>query len=269
MTCEETRALLTALNDEELPDDTARIVKAHLAGCADCAQLRRELSATTRLAENWAVPEGEVWPTVHVEIAASMDRHRVPTGTRGPGERWEDPDGWVQLLIARNLVTENDIARAKAESTSLPFIDLKRHRPEVSAIAMLPAEIARRLRALPCKKDGQQLWVAMANPLDTAALEEIRRVSRCPVVRPMLAMKSDLETAIAAAYSPEVTAPEPAAEPELLGELREMRAEMKALKAEMVAMRREMAGRPSEMPRPFSTSLLPYAPPEETWRPLV
>jgi type IV pilus assembly protein PilB len=112
-----------------------------------------------------------------------------------------------QLIIQNGYAAEVDVFRAKAESENLPFIDLTKHKPEPPAINVVPAATVRRYTALPVRKDGQTLYVAMLNPRDVMALDDIRTASRCTVVRPMMASPADLKTAIEKAYGADVPAP--------------------------------------------------------------
>ena len=111
-----------------------------------------------------------------------------------PGEIW-------RLLVDLGFATDRDVVQAKAEAEGLPFIDLTKHAPESSAINVVPEHIVKKHNALPVKKDGPKLWVAMADPRNIVAVDDIRMVSRCPQVIPMMTVPTDLEDAIARAYA--------------------------------------------------------------------
>lgn len=104
-----------------------------------------------------------------------------------------------RILIENQLATEVDVYRSKAEAENLPFIDLVKHKPEASAANVVPQHVATKHNALPVRKDGNRLWVAMKDPRNVIALDDIRMVSRLMVL-PMAAVPSDLEEAIAKAY---------------------------------------------------------------------
>lgn len=77
-------------------------------------------------------------------------------------------------------------ALAPALSRSIvPKIDPARIDPAPDALALLPPEMARRHEALPLRRFGDVLCVAMSRPEDVVAVEEIRRVSgrRLKVIR--------------------------------------------------------------------------------------
>ena len=106
----------------------------------------------------------------------------------------------VQYLVTNNLATDVDAYKAKAEAEGLPFVDLTKHKPEPSALNVVPENIVKRYNALPVRKDGPKLWVAMLNPRDINAQDDIRRASRCTTVIPLVATPNDLKTEIEKAY---------------------------------------------------------------------
>ena len=84
-----------------------------------------------------------------------------------------------RIFVDRHWVTEVQIAKAVARQLRAPFIDLSNRnlRPEVSAL--LPETHARRLRALPIENTpGAPLRVAMADPTDLNAYDEVARLTR-------------------------------------------------------------------------------------------
>jgi type IV pilus assembly protein PilB len=104
-----------------------------------------------------------------------------------------------RILIENQLAAEVDVFRSKAEADGLPFIDLMKHKPETPAINVVPPHIAQRHNALPVKKDGNRLWVAMQDPRNVNAVDDLRMISRCMVI-PMAAVPSDLADALKKAY---------------------------------------------------------------------
>jgi type IV pilus assembly protein PilB len=109
------------------------------------------------------------------------------------------PGDLGRIIVDLGFATERDVVESKAQAEGLQFIDLTKHKPEPSAVNVVPAHVARRHNALPVKKDGTKLWVAMMDPRNVVALDEIRMVSRCQVA-PLAAVPSDLEAALAGAY---------------------------------------------------------------------
>ncbi|MBC8143046.1 MAG: Flp pilus assembly complex ATPase component TadA [Armatimonadetes bacterium] len=109
------------------------------------------------------------------------------------------PGDLGSILMTLGFASERDVVEAKASEMGVPFIDLVKHKPEPSAVNVVPQANAERHKALPVKKDGNRLWVAMENPKNIMAVDDLRMVSKC-LVQPMLAVPSDLADAMVKAY---------------------------------------------------------------------
>jgi type IV pilus assembly protein PilB len=105
-----------------------------------------------------------------------------------------------KYVMSNGFAAEVDVYKSKAEAENLPFVDLNRHKPESSAINVVPAKIAKDNGALPIRKDGQTLFVAMKDPRNLMATDAIRAASKCQQVRAMMAAPTDLDAAIEKAY---------------------------------------------------------------------
>ncbi|TMK84886.1 MAG: PilT/PilU family type 4a pilus ATPase [Actinobacteria bacterium] len=79
----------------------------------------------------------------------------------------------ARLLVSEHLVAEKDIVAAVAFQTGLHFIDLAITPVDPLANAILAADVARKFVALPVKRDGDRLLVAMDNPSDRAAVDAL------------------------------------------------------------------------------------------------
>ena len=109
------------------------------------------------------------------------------------------PGDLGQILMTLGFATERDVVEGRAMEMGIPFIDLLKHKPEPSAVNVVPQNAAEKHKALPVKKDGNRLWVAMENPKNIMAVDDLRMVSKC-LVQPMLAVPGDLRDALAKAY---------------------------------------------------------------------
>src|SRR5262245_48930474 len=76
-------------------------------------------------------------------------------------------------------------ARALAEAAGLPFASQPPGLPPRELTARLPMPYARRHLVLPLRRDPEALEVAIADPADLAALDDLRFVYGAPV-RPLV-----------------------------------------------------------------------------------
>ncbi|MBN9605865.1 MAG: Flp pilus assembly complex ATPase component TadA [Actinomycetales bacterium] len=101
----------------------------------------------------------------------------------------------VRELVERGILTESQVASARAAELGLAFVDLTEFPVDRSAIALVPAGLVRRHDVLPIGRDGASLLLAMSDPHDVLALDDVRASVPMPV-RPVLAERSDLLAAI-------------------------------------------------------------------------
>jgi type IV pilus assembly protein PilB len=100
-----------------------------------------------------------------------------------------------RVLLERGLVREADLVSALAERVGLEFVDLAEYPVDPSAAGIISDSLARRYLALPIGWRGGKLLVAMADPSNVVALDDIRTISRSDVV-PVVATRSALLQAI-------------------------------------------------------------------------
>ncbi len=82
-----------------------------------------------------------------------------------------------QLLIEDGAVTEAVLMGALARQLGLEFVDLAEYPIDRGAVALLPEAMARRLLALPITWADDRLVVAMADPGNILAVDDLRAVT--------------------------------------------------------------------------------------------
>jgi type IV pilus assembly protein PilB len=114
-------------------------------------------------------------------------------------QQTKEPD-LGRVFISLGMVGEREVLQAKAQEMGIGFVDLDRVQIESSAINVVPERIAKAHSVVPVKKDGQTLWLAMANDKNILALDDVKMASGCRVV-PVLAVPGAIEDAIKKNYS--------------------------------------------------------------------
>jgi len=105
-----------------------------------------------------------------------------------------------RILTDNGLANERDVANARAQAMNLKFIDLEQRRPSADAIAVVPPQVAQRHNLIPIQREGNNLLVAIANPTDPTAADDVRLASGCRV-HFAIAAASAVEQAITEFYS--------------------------------------------------------------------
>ncbi len=104
-----------------------------------------------------------------------------------------------RILVDQGAATEKQIAQALAAQLDLPLVNLASARADPNAIKLIPEVLARKRRVLALQLDGGQLVVAMADPLDVFALDDVGIAAR-RAVKPVVAVESEVMAAIERAY---------------------------------------------------------------------
>lgn len=79
------------------------------------------------------------------------------------------------LLVRLDLITESQKLKCLALQTGIPYYDLVKDEVDVELAKLLPGRLALRHKALVIDASDSALTLAMANPLDLSALDEIGR----------------------------------------------------------------------------------------------
>ena len=100
-----------------------------------------------------------------------------------------------RVLVDQGVLTEAQLVAALAQQIGLQFVDLAEYPVDGSAVASVPDSVCRRYNAIPIGYDEGKLLVAMADPANVFAIDDIRSISGREV-RPLVATKSDVVSAI-------------------------------------------------------------------------
>ncbi|MDO8249715.1 MAG: GspE/PulE family protein [Rhodoferax sp.] len=80
-----------------------------------------------------------------------------------------------RLLIETGVITEELLANGLARQLRIPFVNLKTFPFRADVVRLLPESAARRFRALVLEDKGDTLLVALGDPLDLFAFDELTR----------------------------------------------------------------------------------------------
>jgi type IV pilus assembly protein PilB len=117
----------------------------------------------------------------------------------GRQRQTREPLGHV--LSRAGMVSEGDVCRVLHQQLGLPLVDLQSIAIDESVIALVREELAKKYVAIPVELENRNtVRVAMADPLNASALEDIRFQSGY-FVRPVLAPPSEIAEAISRYYN--------------------------------------------------------------------
>ncbi len=120
-----------------------------------------------------------------------------------PEERWNQILGeqkaagksLAKLLIEKELITEETAASIMEEVLNIPRVNLFSYKIEDEIFESIPAGMARRYRIMPVQIHEERLFLAMADPLDLAALDDVAMLTGREII-PVIAEDKAISYAI-------------------------------------------------------------------------
>lgn len=100
-----------------------------------------------------------------------------------------------ETLVSLGYLTERQILKTLENQLSIKYVTLGEEKIEKEAIAAVPLFLAERYNVLPVRKEGARLFVAMSDPTNFYAIDDVRMVSGLEVL-PLLAESKDISMAI-------------------------------------------------------------------------
>ncbi|MDP9021344.1 MAG: GspE/PulE family protein, partial [Actinomycetota bacterium] len=100
-----------------------------------------------------------------------------------------------RILIDRKLVTEQDLVSALSKQIGMEFVDLAEIDVDPRAVSLISDAVAKRHNALPIGFEDGKLVVAMSDPSNVFAIDDIRTATGYDV-RPIVATRQDIAQAI-------------------------------------------------------------------------
>ena len=86
-----------------------------------------------------------------------------------------------QVLVKHGQITEAQLMLALGKQSGLEVVDLSEFSPQPEAVEKVDESIARPFQFVPVSFDGKVLTVAMADPINKSALDDIRFTANCDV----------------------------------------------------------------------------------------
>ena len=98
-------------------------------------------------------------------------------------------------LVKLGLIEETEVTKMLARQYRMPAVDLSRFEVDQKILKLLTPDIAIKHTVLPLKREGRTLTIAIADPNNITAIEDIKFITRCDVF-PVVAGEYTLRNAI-------------------------------------------------------------------------
>jgi len=102
-------------------------------------------------------------------------------------------------LVKLGFIEETEVSKMLARQYRMPAVDLSRFEVDAKILKLIPPDIATKYTVLPLKREGRTLTVAIADPNNVTAIEDIKFITRCDVF-PVIAGEYTLRNAIERYY---------------------------------------------------------------------
>jgi len=103
-------------------------------------------------------------------------------------------------LERMGFITENDLVNILAESMGVLYVNLEDYLIDPEVTKLVPEEIARKHKVIPLFKIGDTLTIAMGNPKDIMAIDEVRMRSKVGLIEPVFSTEKQIQKAIEQYY---------------------------------------------------------------------
>lgn len=100
-----------------------------------------------------------------------------------------------EILVELNYASEEDIAQALTAQYGFPYLPLSNYTVDPQVLNTVPKNICEQYLLLPIDQIGKNLTLAMANPLNSNAIEEVEMASGC-AVQVFVSTTADVKAAI-------------------------------------------------------------------------
>src|SRR5216110_2429018 len=106
----------------------------------------------------------------------------------------------LKILTDRQFVTEQDMVFSMGRCLNTPPVNLSRLRVPEEVMSLVPREMAKANRLVPIARLDGKLFVAMADPTNVLAVDDVKRLVQLDVV-PMIATEKGVADALSGVHS--------------------------------------------------------------------
>ena len=104
-----------------------------------------------------------------------------------------------EALVQMKLGTEEDVVQALTCQYGFPYLPLSNYEISPEVVATIPIKVCRQYGLVPIDKIGKSLTLAMVNPMNIQALEDVENITGCSV-QSFVSTATDINSAIKRYY---------------------------------------------------------------------
>lgn len=104
-----------------------------------------------------------------------------------------------QVLVTMGYIDQRTVLRVLEAKLGIPVINISRRILDPEVVKLIPEQLAQKYKIIPIEKNGESITLAMADPLNVMAIDDVRITTGCDV-EPVIAFDSEIDDAIASYY---------------------------------------------------------------------
>src|SRR3990167_1290569 len=109
----------------------------------------------------------------------------------------------LHILVEEGMISEKELMFTLSTTLGIPTLNLFSCTIDTDVIRLIPKKIAERHEVVAVSQIGQTLTVAMSDPLDVVALDDIKKITN-RTLRPVIASPRHIRMAIDTYYTEEI-----------------------------------------------------------------
>ncbi len=100
------------------------------------------------------------------------------------------------ILVRKGVMSEEDVARVLAEQIGFPYVNFSKITIDGSTLRAITADVAVKYQVIPFRRERDAVDIAMANPLDIAAIDDLQKILGGKRINPHVASPKALKDVI-------------------------------------------------------------------------
>ncbi len=106
----------------------------------------------------------------------------------------------IRILVDEGMISEKDLMLLLSTELGIPVLDLNAYKVDPKVLKLIPKKVAERYGIIPVSQIGNIISLAMSDPLDMVAMDDVKKITQCNV-RPAIVAHRDIQAAIENYYS--------------------------------------------------------------------
>lgn len=108
------------------------------------------------------------------------------------------------ILVSQGVINQNELLAILSQQLGIPPISLAKYKIDPKVVNVIPRKIAVQYQIMPISQIGSVLTVAMADPLNVFAADDLRRITGMEI-NPIITSRDDMKAAIEQYYGSAAT----------------------------------------------------------------